>query len=82
MAAVSLLSFCEWLAATRWSIALHESLYAYLIVLTVHVVSLCLFIGTAVLLDLRLLGMTMPRVEAIIGGPGQFLSEHSRIEDL
>ena len=25
-------------------------------------VSLCLFIGTAVLLDLRLLGMTMPRV--------------------
>jgi hypothetical protein len=29
MAAVSLLPFCEWLAATRWSIALHESLFMY-----------------------------------------------------
>jgi len=59
---MSVLPFFQWLASTSGSIALHESLYAYLIVLTVHVVSLCLFIGTAVLLDLRLLGMTMPRV--------------------
>jgi Family of unknown function (DUF6644) len=59
---MSLLPFFQWLANTPSSIALHESLYAYLIVLTVHVVSLCLFIGTAVMLDLRLLGVTMPRV--------------------
>ena len=56
---MSLLSFCEWLAATPGSIALHESHYLYLIVLTVHVMTLCVFAGTAVLLNLRLVGVTM-----------------------
>jgi uncharacterized protein DUF6644 len=56
---MSLLRFCEWLATTRGSIALHESLYAYQIVSTVHVVTLTLFVGTAVMLDLRLLGATL-----------------------
>ena len=59
---MSLLSFCEWLAATPGSIALHESHYLYLIVLTVHVMTLCVFGGTAVLLNLRLVGVTMLRV--------------------
>jgi hypothetical protein len=67
---MSLLHFCQWLATTPWSVALHESLYAYLIILTVHVVTLFLLIGTAVILDLRLLGMTMPdvRVSEIAAG--------------
>jgi hypothetical protein len=34
----------------------------YLIVLTVHVLTLTVFVGTAVMIDLRLLGMAMPRV--------------------
>jgi len=34
----------------------------YLIVLTVHVMTLCLFVGTAAMLDLRLLGLTMQKV--------------------
>jgi hypothetical protein len=59
---VSLLPFCEWLASTRGSIALHESLYMYPIVESVHVLTLCLFVGMAVTLDLRLLGLTMRRV--------------------
>jgi len=59
---MSLLRFCEWLAATPGSIALHESRYMYLIVLTVHVMTLCLFVGTAVMVDLRLLGLTMQSV--------------------
>jgi hypothetical protein len=59
---MSLLHFCEWLATTRGSIALHESRYVFLIVLTVHVLTLTVFVGTAVMLDLRLLGMTMQRV--------------------
>ena len=54
--------FVEWLAATPASIALHESHYAYLAVLTVHVLSLCLFVGTAAMLDLRLLGATLQSV--------------------
>jgi len=53
---VSLLSFCEWLARSEWSIALHESLYAYPLVETTHVLSLLLFVGTVSFVDLRLLG--------------------------
>jgi hypothetical protein len=36
----------------------------YLVVLTVHVLTLTVFVGTALMLDLRLLGMTMTRVPA------------------
>jgi hypothetical protein len=53
---LSLLAFCEWLASTEWSIALHESLFLYPLVETTHVLSLLLFVGTINLVDLRLLG--------------------------
>lgn len=53
---MSLLPFCEWLAGTAWSIALHESLYVYPLVETTHVLSLMLFVGTVSVVDLRLLG--------------------------
>lgn len=59
---MSLLSLCDWLATTPGSIALHESRYLYLIVLTVHVMTLCVFVGIAVILNLRLMGVTMLRV--------------------
>ena len=59
---MSLLRFCEWLASTPGSVALHESRYMFLIVLTVHVLTLTVFVGTAVMIDLRFLGVTMPRV--------------------
>ena len=53
---MSLRGVAEWLATTEWSIALHESLYAYAIIESVHVWALCLFVGFTVLLDLRLVG--------------------------
>lgn len=53
---MSLLPFCEWLASTGWSIALHESLYMYPLVETAHVLALLLFVGTLTFVDLRLLG--------------------------
>jgi len=59
---MSLLRFCEWLASTPGSIALHESRYMFLIVLTVHVLTLTVFVGTAVMIDLRFLGVTLSRV--------------------
>lgn len=59
---MSLFRVCEWLGNTPWSIALHESRYAFLIVLAVHVLTLAVFVGTAMMIDLRLLGMTMTRV--------------------
>jgi hypothetical protein len=59
---VTLLPFCQWLAGTTWSIALHESLYMYPLVESVHVLTLCLFVGMSVMLDLRLLGLALRRV--------------------
>ena len=59
---MSLLSAFEWLAATEWSIALHESQYMYSWIESTHVVALTLFVGLAVMLDLRLLGLTLKRV--------------------
>lgn len=61
---MSLLRFCEWLAATPGSIALHESHYLFLIILMVHVLTLCVLVGSAVMLDLRLLGLTLQSVPA------------------
>ena len=59
---MSLLPFCQWLAETRGSIALHESLYMYPLLESSHVLTLCLFVGLSVLLDLRLLGITLRRI--------------------
>ena len=59
-----MLEFCQWLESTSGSIALHESLWGYPIVESVHVLTLCLFLGLAVMLDLRLLGVTMLKTPA------------------
>src|SRR5579863_5860581 len=59
---MSLLPFCQWLADTPGSIGLHESLYMYPLVESAHVLTLCLFLGMAIMLDLRLLGVTLTRV--------------------
>jgi hypothetical protein len=61
---MSLLSFVEWLAQTPASTAMHESIWAFPIVESVHVLGLCLFLGLAVLWDLRLLGVTFREVPA------------------
>ena len=66
--AVSILSFLEWLASTRWSIALHESLYMYPLIESTHVLTLGLFVGLAVMLDLRLLGWSL-QARAGLGVP-------------
>jgi hypothetical protein len=55
-------AFAQWLATTSGSIALHESLYMYPLVESVHVLTLCLFVGLATLLDLRLIGVVFKRV--------------------
>src|SRR3954471_22001618 len=59
---MSLLPFCEWLASTPGSIALHESLFMYPLVESVHVLTLCLFVGMTLMLDLRLTGAVLQRV--------------------
>ncbi len=59
---MSLLAFCEWLAATENSTALRESLFMYPLLESSHVLFLMLFVGLAVVLDLRLLGAAFTRV--------------------
>jgi hypothetical protein len=59
---MSLLPFCQWLAETPGSIALHESLYMYPVVESTHVLTLCVFVGLAAALDLRLLGYALTGV--------------------
>jgi hypothetical protein len=61
---MSLLAACHWLADTRGSIALRESLYMYPLVESVHVLTLCVFVGSAVVMDLRLLGLVLPQVRS------------------
>jgi hypothetical protein len=56
---MSLLWVCQWLAATEWSVALHESVYMYPIVESVHVWALCVFLGMAITLDFRLVGLIL-----------------------
>jgi uncharacterized membrane protein len=50
------LEVCRWLEGTPGSEALHESIWVYPIVESVHVLTLCLFLGMTVMIDLRLLG--------------------------
>jgi hypothetical protein len=59
---MSFLRFCQWLASTHGSIALHESLWGYPALATVHVMALPLFVGMIAILDLRLLGVRMAQV--------------------
>ena len=51
-----MLEFTVWLSETKWSIALHESLYLYPWIESTHVLSICLFFGTLLFVDLRLTG--------------------------
>ena len=50
------LSICRQIENTPGSIALLESLYLYSIIETIHVVAICLFVGTLFMVDFRLLG--------------------------
>ncbi len=59
---MTLLPFCEWLATTTWSIALHESLYMYPLIESTHVLALFLFAGTIAMVDLRLLGVAFREI--------------------
>ena len=52
----------EWLDRSAWSTALHESLWAYPLIETTHVLTLTLFVGTLAMVDLRLLGVAFKSV--------------------
>ena len=49
-------SFTAWLDSHAWSTALHESLWVWPLVESTHVLTVTLFVGVLVMVDLRLLG--------------------------
>ncbi len=49
--------FLGWLGETPWSVALLESLYAWPLIESTHVLTLGLFVGTTIMMDLRLVGI-------------------------
>ena len=59
---MSLLPIAQWLAETKGSIALHESLLMYPLVESIHVWALTVFVGFAAALDVRLLGWSMRKM--------------------
>jgi uncharacterized protein YacL len=59
---MDLLAFFGRLADSDWSVALHESQYAYSIIESIHVWTLAVFFGSILMVDLRLLGLTMRKV--------------------
>lgn len=59
-----MVEFLEWLGSTRWSVALIESLYVWSFLEAAHVVTLGLFVGTVLMMDLRLLGAGFRSVPA------------------
>jgi hypothetical protein len=60
---LSVLGFMQWLEGTPASAYLRESLWTYPIIESIHVLSLALFLGFAILFDLRLLGVGMRHVK-------------------
>jgi len=54
----------QWMAEQPWSIGLRESLFVWPLLELAHVLVLMLFVGTAAMLDLRLLGVAFRSVPA------------------
>jgi len=52
----------EWTGNLPWSIALRESYYVWPLTESAHVLTLGLFVGTAIVTDLRLLGWTLQQI--------------------
>jgi hypothetical protein len=59
----TIMAFLQWLESTSGSTIIRksQSIFMYPTIESVHVLSLCLFLGLAIMLDLRLLGLTMRR---------------------
>jgi len=60
----TLYEFAQWLAATEWSIGLHESFYMFNWMESTHVLFLMVSLGMLVMLDLRMLGWAFGTVPA------------------
>lgn len=58
-------AFATALNETSMAVAMRESIYIFPVILTIHVIGICAFIGFAAMVDLRVLGLTLKRTPAI-----------------
>ena len=67
--ALGLATLWLWLASAPESAVIRDSVWAYPVIESLHVLGLCLFLGLTVMLDLRLVGLTLRTVpvSAIVG---------------
>ena len=59
-----LLSFARWLDTHSWSTQLHESYYMYAWIESTHVLTITVFLGMLIVIDLRMLGFAFKNVPA------------------
>ncbi len=59
---MSLLQWCTWLSGSSFSIWLREAPYPYPVLLIIHLITIALFGGLCILLNLRVLGLALPQV--------------------
>jgi hypothetical protein len=59
-----LYDFAMWLDSQAWSTSLHESYFLYGWIETTHVLTLTVFLGMLLVIDLRMLGIAFTRVPA------------------
>jgi hypothetical protein len=55
----SLLGLFQWMATTSFSVDIRESIWAYPVIESVHVLGITIFMGLLLLWDCRLLGVTL-----------------------
>lgn len=56
-----MISFAQWLQSTSFFTELRGSFYVYPIILTLHVIGICVFGGIILMTDMRLLGWSMKK---------------------
>ena len=59
-----LLGFARWLDSQGWSTAIHESYYLYAWIETTHVLTLMVFLGMLIIIDMRMLGWAFTKTSA------------------
>ncbi len=56
---LSVVSVCRWLESTALSTGIRESIWSYPVIESLHVLTLCVFLGLTVLMDGRLVGLVL-----------------------
>ncbi len=60
----AVLASCRWLESMPWAVTIRLSPWLYPVVLWIHFIGLSMFLGTAVAVDLRLMGVGPRRLTA------------------